>query len=81
MPNTEAASTQAAYFNSYYCWGDHNKTFIILTIIINMEGLYLYMQITIIATTGTFISLVNKQLISSWVKISIKQQRNIPMVV
>lgn len=54
---------------------------IILIIIIKMEGLYLYMRIAIIDTTGIFISLAKrktktKHLISSRAEISIKQQRH-----
>lgn len=42
-----------------------------------MEGLYSNIQIAIEDTTGTFISLANKQLISLQVEISIRQQRNL----
>lgn len=49
-------------------------------VIINTEGFYRYMQITMIDTPANSISLADKQLISSWVEISIKQQGNISTV-
>lgn len=45
-----------------------------------MKDLCLHMQITMPNTTGTFISLANKHLISSGVEIPIKRQGNISMV-